>query len=108
MKKVMISARAVSVIEEYATRFETEQGPGFVPVIVWQVPDGLYPHFVPQFALCFEKRDLVDPARAMECDGREVEIFRDGPDEPFGTDGQKFVDLRDNMFVIVDRNASAS
>jgi hypothetical protein len=108
MKKVTITARAVSLIEEYAKRLEVEQGPGYVAVLEWQKGHRSHPHFVPQFALCFEKRDLVDPSRVMECDGKDVEIFQYAPDDMFGTDGQKFVDLRDNMLVIVDKDESAS
>jgi hypothetical protein len=67
----------------------------------------LNPHFVPQLTLAFGKRDVVDRSRVMECDGRDVEIFQDVPDDMFGTDGQKFVDVRDNMLVIVDANESA-
>lgn len=108
MKKVTITARAVSLIQEHARRFETEQGPGYVPVIEWQSGASSYPHFVPQFALCFEKRDVVDRSRAMKCDGRDVEIFQYAPDELFGTDGRKFVDVKDDMLVIVDEDESAS
>lgn len=101
MEKATITARAASLIEDYAKQLEAEQGPGYVAVLVWQKGHRLQPHFVPQFALCFEKRDLVDPSRAMECDGKDVAIFQYAPDELFGTDGEKFVDLRDNMLVIV-------
>lgn len=106
MTKVTITARAVSLVEEYAKQLETEHGPGYVPVIVWVPGDRLL--FVPQFALCFEKRDLVDPSRIMECDGRDVEVFQYAPDGLFGTDGQKVVDLRDDKFVIVDATESVS
>lgn len=108
MKKVTITARAVSFVEQYAKWFETEQGPGYVPVIVWQVGNTSIPHFVPQLTLAFGKRDAVDRSRVMECDGRDVEIFQEVPDDMFGTDGQKFVDMRDDMLVIVDKNESAS
>jgi hypothetical protein len=108
MKKVTITARAVSLVEEFAKRFEAELGPGYVPVIEWQKGASSYPHFVPQFAVCFERRDLVDPSRAMECDGKDVEIYQYAPEELFGTDGRKFVDLKDNMLVIVDENERAS
>lgn len=108
MKKVTITARAVGLVEEYAKWFETQQGPGYVPVIVWQVGDTSNPHFVPQLTLAFERRDVIDPSRAMECDGRDVEIFRDVPEDILGTDGQKFVDVKDDMLVIVDRTESAS
>src|SRR5262245_23090383 len=106
--KVTITARAVSLIEEYTKRLEAEQGPGYVAVLVWQKGHRLLPHFVPQFALCFEKRDLVDASRVMECDGRDVAIFQYAPDDLYGTDGQKVVDLRDGMFVIIDRSEGAS
>jgi hypothetical protein len=82
------------------------QGLGYVPVIEWQKGDSSYPHFVPQFALCFEKRDLVDPSRAMECDGKDVAIYQYAPDELFGTNGQKVVDVKDGMLVIVDERES--
>lgn len=42
----------------------------------------------------------------MECDGKDV--FQYSPDDLFGTDGQKFVDLKDNMLVIVDESEGAS
>jgi hypothetical protein len=106
--KVTITARAVSLIEDYARHLEAEQGPGYVAVLVWQKGHRLLPHLAPQFALGFEKRDLVDASRIMECDGRDVAIFQYAPDDLYGTDGQKVIDLRDDMFVIVDRNKSAS
>lgn len=108
MKKVMITARAVSLVEECARWFEAKQGPGYMPVIVWQVGDTSDPSFVPQLTLAFGKRDTVDRSRIMECDGRDVEIFLDVPEDMFGTDGQKFVDLRDNMLVIINKNENAS
>jgi hypothetical protein len=108
MKKVTITARAVSLIKEYAKRLEAEQGPGYVAVLEWQEGDSAHPHFVPQFAVCFEKRDLVDPSRVMECGGKDVEIFQYAPDDLYGADGQKFVDLKDNMFVIVGGKKRAS
>lgn len=84
------------------------QGPGYVAVLEWQEGDSAHPHFVPQFAVCFEKRDLVDPSRVMECGGKDVEIFQYAPDDLYGADGQKFVDLKDNMFVIVGGKKRAS
>lgn len=108
MKKVRITTRAVSLVEECAKWFETQQGPGYVPVIVWQTGDTSNPSFVPQLTLAFGKRDAVDRSRIMECDGRDVEIFQDVPDDMFGTDGQKFIDVKDSILVIVDGNSSAS
>jgi hypothetical protein len=108
MKKVVITARAASLIEEWAKWFETQQGPGFVPVIMWQVTDSSNPNFVPQLGLGFERRDVVDRSRVMECEGREIEIYQYAPDELFGTGGQKLIDLRDNKLVIVDESGSES
>jgi hypothetical protein len=105
MNKVTITTRAVSLVEEYANQFETEHGPGYVPVIVWVMGDR---SSIPQFALCFERRDVVDLSRIMECEGRDVEIFQYAPDGLFEKDGRKIVDLRDDKFVIVDANESAS
>lgn len=107
MKKIAITARAASHLEEWVKWFETQQGPGFVPVIMWQVTDSSNPHFVPQLTLGFEKRDVVDRSRVMECKEKEVEIYQYAPDELFGVDGRKFVDLRDDTLVIVDENESA-
>lgn len=108
MKRVTITARAARFVGEYMKWFETQQGPGFVPLIMWQVGDSSNPQFVPQLTVGFERRDVVDRSRIMECDGKDIEIFQYAPDELFGTDGQKVVDLTDNMLVIVDTNDSAS
>lgn len=108
MKKVTITARAASFVEEWAKWFETEKGPGYVPAIVRQVTDSSAPNFVPQLTLGFEKREAIDQSRAMECEGKEVEIFLYVPDELFGTDGKKFIDLRDNTLVTVDEEGSVS
>jgi hypothetical protein len=108
MKKVTITARAVSLIEEYAKQFATEQGPGYVPVIVWVAGDRSSSLPVAQFVVGFEKRAVVDRSRVMECDGRDVDIFQCAPDDAFGPDWKKVVDLRNNMFVIVDKNEDAS
>lgn len=108
MKKVTITARAASFVEELAQWFETQQGSGYVPLIMWQVADSSNPHFVSQLTVGFERRDVVDRSRVMECDGRDVEIFQYAPDELFGTDGRKFVDVKDDMLVIVDEDESAS
>lgn len=102
MKKVAITARAASFVEEWAKWFETEKGLGYVPAIVRQVTDSSNPDFVPQLTLGFEKREAIDRSRAMECEGKEIEIFLYASDELFGTDGKKLVDLRDNTLVIVD------
>jgi hypothetical protein len=108
MKRVTITARAARFVGEYMKWFETQQGTGFVPLIMWQVGDSSNPQFVPQLTVGFERRDVVDRSRIMECDGKDIEIFQYAPDELFGTDGQKVVDLTDNMLVIVDTNDSAS
>lgn len=107
MKKVTITARAVRHVEECATWFETQQGPGFVPLIMWQLTRTSDPHFVPRPIVGFERRDIVDRSRVMECEGKDVEIFLYAPDELFGPDGKKFVDLRDDALVIVDDEGSA-
>ena len=107
MKKVRITARAVSLVERYANWLESESGPGFVPVIMWQVTDSSNPHFVAQLTVGFERHDVVDRTRVMECEGKEVEIFQYAPDELFEMDGQKFVDVKDDMLVIVDKKEHA-
>ena len=73
---------------------------------MWQSGDSSNPHFIPQLTVGFERRDVVDRSRVMECDGRDIEIFQYAPDELFGTDGQKFVDVRDGMLVIVEENGA--
>jgi hypothetical protein len=67
MKKVAITARAASFVEEWAKWFETEKGLGYVPAIVRQVTDSSNPDFVPQLTLGFEKREAIDRSRVMEC-----------------------------------------
>ena len=101
MKKIKITARAVSFVNEKAKWFETQQGPGYVPLIMWQMGASGNPNFIPQLGLGFEKRDVVDRSRIMECDGKDVEIFQYAPDELFGGDAQKFVDVRNNRLVLV-------
>ena len=108
MKKVTITARAVRHVDECAKWFETQQGPGFVPLIMWQLTDSSNPHFVPRPIVGFERRDIVDRSRVMECEGRDVEIFLYAPDGLFGTHRKQVVDLRDNTLVIVDEEGSAS
>ena len=102
MKKVAITARAKRFVEEWAKWFEMEQGAGFVPLIMWQVTDSSNRDFVPQLTLGFERREIVDPSRAMACEGPEVEIYQYAPDDLFGTDGHKGVDVRDDTLVIID------
>lgn len=108
MKKVAITARAASFVEEWAKWFESERGPGYVPAIVWQVTNSSTPNFVPQLTVGFEKREAIDRSRVMDCEGKEVEIYLYVADELFGVDGRKIVDLRDNTLVIVDEEESVS
>jgi hypothetical protein len=36
----------------------------------------------------------------MECEGKDVEIFQYVPDELFGEEAQKFVDVRNGRLVL--------
>lgn len=100
MKKVKITARAVGFVGEWVKRYEAQEGPGYVPVIMWQTGASGIANFIPNLCLGFEKRDVVDRSRAMECDGREVEVYQYAPDELFEKDGQKLVDVRNNRLVL--------
>jgi hypothetical protein len=62
------------------------------------------PDFVPHLGLAFEKPDVVDRARVMQCEGEDVEIFQYVPDGLFGEHAQKFVDLRDNKLILVEES----
>jgi hypothetical protein len=100
MKKIRITAAAAAFVREKAKWAETQIGPGFVPVITWVMGDSEYPNFIPQLGLALEKPDVVDRSRLMECEGKDVEIFQYVPDELFGEDAQRFVDLRDDRLVL--------
>jgi hypothetical protein len=100
MKKIRITARAATLVRECAKRIEPQIGPGYVPVITWVVKDSGIPNFIPNLGLAFEKPDVVDRSRIMECDGKDVEIFQYVPDELFGEDAQRFVDVRNNRLVL--------
>ncbi|MFZ5784308.1 MAG: hypothetical protein ACOY4R_29280 [Pseudomonadota bacterium] len=102
-----LTRRALTLVEGWARWFETRQGPGHVPVIMWQVTDSSNPDFIPQLTVGFEKRDVVDRSRVMECDGRPVEVYQYGPDELFAPDNRKRVDARDGGLVIADDDACA-
>jgi hypothetical protein len=102
MPRVRIAARAATFVSEWAEWAEMRIGPGYVPLIMWQASDSRDPDFVPQLTLGFEKSDVVDRSRVMECDGKEVEIYQYAPDELFGDCARKFVDLRNNTLVLVD------
>src|SRR5262245_25886958 len=84
MRKTNITASAVAFINEVATWFETQQGPGYVPVITWVMMITGEPDFVPHLGLAFEKPDVVDRSRVMQCNGEDVEIFQYVPEELFG------------------------
>jgi hypothetical protein len=100
MKKIRITARAATFVTEKTKWAETQIGRGFVPVITWVMGDSEYPNFIPQLGLAFEKPDVVDRSRIMECEGKDVEIFQYVPDELFGEEAQKFVDVRNNRLVL--------
>lgn len=108
MKKIAITPRAVRYVEECAKYFETQQGPGFVPLIMWQLSRTSVPDLVPGPIIGFERRAIVDRSRVMECEGKDVEIFLYAPDELFRPDGRKFIDLRDDELVLADGEESAS
>jgi hypothetical protein len=107
MKKIRITARAASLVGEWAKWFETQQGPGYVPVITWTVKDSGNPNLVPYLGLAFEKPDVVDRSRIMECEGKDVEIFQYVPDALFEEDGPKHVDVRNNRLVLARESLSA-
>ena len=83
-----------------AKSFETQIGAGYVPVITWTLGDSGNPNFVPNLSLAFEKPDVVDRSRIMECEGKDVEIFQYVPDGLLEEDGPKFVDVRNNRLVL--------
>src|SRR5712691_6723998 len=101
MKKIRITARAASFVNEWAKSFETQIGSGYVPVITWTLGDSGIPNFIPNLGLAFEKPDVVDRSRIMECQGKDVEIFQYVPDALFEEDGPKYIDVRNNRLVFV-------
>jgi len=107
MKKVKITARAVSFVNEKAKWAETQIGPGYVPLITWLLGDSGIPNFVPQLAVGFEKSDVVDRSLVMECDGKDVEIFQHVPDHLLEEDGPKYIDVRNNRLVFVRESPGA-
>jgi hypothetical protein len=107
MKKVKITARAASLVNEWAKLAETKIGPGYVPVIDWTLGASGIPNFVPNLGLGFQKPDVVDRSRVMECDGKDVEIFQYVPDELFEEDGPKYIDVRNNRLVLVRETPGA-
>ncbi len=100
MKKIRITAPAAAFVNEKAKWAATQIGPGFVPVITWVMKNSEYPNFIPQLGLAFEKPDVVDRSRIMECEGKDVEIFQYVPDELFGEEAQKFVDVKNSRLVL--------
>jgi hypothetical protein len=102
MAKVRITARAARFVSEWAKWAEMRIGREYVPVVMWQVSDSKDPDFVPQLTLGFEKRDVVDRSRVMECDGKDVDIYQYAPDELFGEDARKFVDVRNETLVLTE------
>ena len=101
MKKTRITSRAASIVNEKAKWAETQIGPGYVPVITWTMGESGNPNFIPNLGLSFEKSDVVDRSRIMECDGNDVEIFQYVPDELLEEDGPKHIDVRNNRLVFV-------
>ncbi|MBV8189689.1 MAG: hypothetical protein JOY64_01770 [Alphaproteobacteria bacterium] len=102
MRKVKITTRAAAFVDAWTKWAERQIGPGYVPVIDWVVMASEDPDFVPQLGLAFEKADVVDRSRVMECDGKDIEIFQYVPDELFGEHVQKFVDVRDKKLVLAE------
>ena len=100
MKKIRITASAAAFVNDKAKWAEMQIGPGFVPVITWIMKNSAYPNFIPQLGVAFEKPDVVDRSRIMECEGKDVEIFQYVPDELFGEEAQKFVDVRNDRLVL--------
>ena len=107
MKKVKITVRAVRFVGEHVKRFEMQEGPGYVGVIMWQTGASGIANFVPNLCLGFEKRDAIDRSRVMECDGRDVEVYQYAPDELFEKDGQKLVDVRNDRLVLAEDSVRA-
>jgi hypothetical protein len=100
MKKIRITARAASFLSAWAKSYEPQIGPGYVPVITWTVKDSANPNLVPYLGLAFEKPDVVDRSRIMECEGKDVEIFQYVPDELLEEAGPKYIDVRNNRLVL--------
>jgi hypothetical protein len=107
MKKTRITARAASFLIEWAKSYETQIGPGYVPVITWTVKDSGNPNLIPYLGLAFEKSDVVDRSRIMECEGKDVEIFQYVPDELLEEDGPKYIDVRNNRLVFARESLRA-
>jgi hypothetical protein len=107
MKKTRITARAASFVNEKAKWAETQIGPGYVPVIDWVLGESGNPNFIPNLGVAFEKSDVVDRARVMECDGKDVEIFQQVPDQLLAEDGPKYIDVRNNRLVFVRESPGA-
>jgi hypothetical protein len=101
MKKIRITARAACFLNAWAQSYETQLGPGYVPVITWTVKESGNPNLIPYLSLAFEKSDVVDRSRIMECEGKDVEIFQYVPDELLEEDGPKYIDVRNNRLVFV-------
>ncbi|MBV8406329.1 MAG: hypothetical protein JOY64_01765 [Alphaproteobacteria bacterium] len=102
MKKIRITAEAVILVNQWAGWAEPKIGAGYVPVITWLVMDTGDPDFAPHLGIAFEKSGVVDRSRAMQCDGKEVEIFQYVPDELFGQERQKFIDVVNNELVLAE------
>jgi hypothetical protein len=101
MEKIRITAPAAAFVNQKTKWAETQIGPGFVPVITWVLGESASPHFIPNLGLAFEKPDVVDRSRIMECEGKDVEIFQYVPDELLEEDGPKYIDVRNNRLVFV-------
>jgi hypothetical protein len=104
MKEIRITAQAVSFVQAKTKWAEAQIGPGYVPVIDWVLGESGNPNFIPNLGLAFEKLDVVDRSRVMECDGKDVEIFQYVPDELFGEDARKFIDVRNNRLVLAEES----
>jgi hypothetical protein len=107
MKKIRITAPAAAFVNEKTKWAETQIGSGFVPVITWVLGNSAYPNFIPQLGLAFEKPDVVDRSRIMECEGKDVEIFQYVPDELLEEDGPKYIDVRNNRLVFARESSSS-
>ena len=102
MRRPRISARAVSYVRAKTEWAEAQIGPGYVPVIQLVIDERENPNLIPSLLLGFEKADVVDRSRVAECDGKNVEIFLYVPDESFGEDGRKYIDVRNNWLVFAE------
>jgi len=107
MKKTRITARAARFVNALVKRFEPETGPGYVPVISWQLGESANPSFIPNLGVALEKSDVVNRSRVMECDGKDVEIFQYVPDHLLEEDGPKYIDVRNNRLVFVRESPGA-